>query len=193
MRPSELVARNIRTYMRLARITQTELAQRLAATGVGMDKSDGTQPKWHRTSVSRLLAGDRRVDIDELFAVALAVETTVGALLSPDTQGGDELEFSLGAVEAPFDRDSYVTLLHTPLERVSKEELALEGWLDRYGDPTRPTWTKRQSSIRQALQAVQQPFEQDHPGVKIDDIPASKVLDYLESLREEGEESATSA
>ena len=152
-----------------------------------MDKGDGTQPRWHRTSVSRLLAGERRVDIDELFAVALAVETTVGALLSPDTESDDEGEFSLGQIEDPFDRESYTTLLHTPTERVSKDELALDGWPEE-DETTRPTWTKRPSSIRQTLEAASHQFEQDHPGASIDDVPASEVLEYLESVRGEGEE-----
>lgn len=188
--PGQLVVRNVKIYMERARLTQTELAERLTAIGVGMERSDGATTRWHRTSIGRLLAGDRRIDVDELFALAVALETTVGALLSPRLlEITEQSSFALGAIEGRLDWESYETLLHSPLERISSEEVGLAGWPSEEGETLE--WVRRPGAIRRALGDAKTRFESDHPGETIEEASAIEVLKYLESLGEEGLEDKT--
>ncbi len=187
MTPSQIVAQNIRRYMKTAGLTQADLAGRLSDIGEGMSRTNDEDPGWHRATLGRLFSGERRISVNELFALALAVETTVAALLTPPDGAGEPDSFTVGKIPSSFDRSEYLTLLHRPEERVSKDELGLEGWSNTNEDRRRPQWTMRRSAIRRAIEGARGAFERDHPGRSLDDVPAFEVVDYLESLAEEGD------
>jgi transcriptional regulator with XRE-family HTH domain len=71
LQPSELVAANIRAWMARFSITGQELSRRL------------TEASWplSETSISRLLRGKRRIDMNDLFAIADALRTTPDYLI----------------------------------------------------------------------------------------------------------------
>ena len=83
MTPSDVVRENIRVYMRWRNLRQEDLAERMTVIGVGFDKKKGGKTAWYRRTIGQMLNGHRRIDVDELFGLAVALETTVGALLSP--------------------------------------------------------------------------------------------------------------
>jgi transcriptional regulator with XRE-family HTH domain len=73
MFPSEAVARNVRSYRLLQRMTQEDLASRM--TELGLDWSAGT--------VGFVERYDRAVTVDEYAGLVLSFGVTVGALLDP--------------------------------------------------------------------------------------------------------------
>jgi len=84
--PNEITARNIATYRRWRGISQEELADRLIRLGHTSS----------RRSVSRLEAGEKQIDIDQVYAVALALETTVDKLITPIDR---QREADFGAIQ----------------------------------------------------------------------------------------------
>lgn len=80
--PEETVAANIRTRRATLNLTQADLSERVTATGHDL----GDQSVW------ALENGRRRIRIDDLYAIAHALNTTPAALLTdgstvePDAQ-----------------------------------------------------------------------------------------------------------
>lgn len=72
--PSDVLAVNVRSVRSLRRLTQTDLAERMVDLG---------WEKWSRAAVSEVERSGRSVTVDELFALAAALETTVAVLLDP--------------------------------------------------------------------------------------------------------------
>ncbi len=72
-RPSDALAENLRAYRILRRMTQDQLAARMAHLCHG----------WGRSTVSAVEGKSRNVTIDELFGLAVSVGVTIGDLLDP--------------------------------------------------------------------------------------------------------------
>jgi transcriptional regulator with XRE-family HTH domain len=72
-RPSDALAENLRAYRMLRRMTQDQLASRMAHLCHG----------WGRSTVSAVEGKSRNVTIDELFGLAVSVGVTIGELLDP--------------------------------------------------------------------------------------------------------------
>jgi len=72
-RPSDALAENLRAYRMLRRMTQDQLAARMAHLCHG----------WGRSTVSAVEGKIRNVTIDELFGLAVVVGVTIGELLDP--------------------------------------------------------------------------------------------------------------
>jgi transcriptional regulator with XRE-family HTH domain len=70
---SEIVARNVRNYRALRGLHQAELARVLARLGHG----------WVAGTVSEVERNGRSVTVDELAGLAVALRTSVAALLDP--------------------------------------------------------------------------------------------------------------
>lgn len=73
VRPSRVLAENIRAYRLLRDITQDDLAARMTRLGHG----------WSRSAVSAAEGRRRGVTIDEVFGLAINFEVAVGCLLDP--------------------------------------------------------------------------------------------------------------
>jgi transcriptional regulator with XRE-family HTH domain len=82
--PSEIVADNVRDIRAARRLTQADLSERMVVLGCN---------GWHRATASEVERGMRSVSVDELFALALALDVTVSKLLDP---GGAVTRRSLG-------------------------------------------------------------------------------------------------
>src|SRR5262249_55626958 len=78
---SEVVGRQVGAARELLRprVSQTELSQRLATLGVDMDQS----------AIARLEAGERRITVDEVFALAAALGVSPLYLMSGDFTNED--------------------------------------------------------------------------------------------------------
>jgi transcriptional regulator with XRE-family HTH domain len=72
-RPSDALAENLRAYRILRRMTQDQLAARMAELCHG----------WGRSTVSAVESKSRNVTVDELFGLAVSVGVTIGELLDP--------------------------------------------------------------------------------------------------------------
>ena len=70
----EIVAENIRAGRALGKLSQEELAARMRGLGRG---------QWTRQTVSESERAGRSVDVEELVALAVALDRTVGDLLDP--------------------------------------------------------------------------------------------------------------
>jgi transcriptional regulator with XRE-family HTH domain len=93
--PSENTVANVKTVMRWRGLHQEDLADRMASLG---------HEAWrHRRTINRMLNNQRRIDIDELFALALALETTAGTLLAPDISKGRIVDFDAAYVISQLD------------------------------------------------------------------------------------------
>lgn len=75
----ETVRANIRTLRELRGYSQTDLSQRLNAGGYQLSTN----------AISQIEIGARRVDVDDLMALAAAIEVTPLALLLPPVMGAD--------------------------------------------------------------------------------------------------------
>jgi transcriptional regulator with XRE-family HTH domain len=69
---SRVVGRQIRTVRELLRLSQAQLAQRLKDKGVTM----------RQVTIARLESGDRRITVDEVFAIAAVLGVSPQLLLS---------------------------------------------------------------------------------------------------------------
>src|SRR5579862_8025433 len=84
-----VLADNVHARRAMARLTQGELAERLGWLG----------HTWTRATVSDVEKGARNVSVDEAFAMALVLGTTIPALLDPtgiDGQGKAPLDYGTG-------------------------------------------------------------------------------------------------
>lgn len=71
----DLLAANIRVARARRRVGQKALAERMRALGFG---------EWYYQTVGNVESGKRRVTAEEIHALALALVTTIPALMSPD-------------------------------------------------------------------------------------------------------------
>jgi transcriptional regulator with XRE-family HTH domain len=87
---SEQLAKNLRAIRDRRRLSQEDLAVALAAVGRPMQRS----------AIAKVEKGDRRVDVDDLVALALALNVTPARLLLPDVAIDDDVELT-DQVRAP--------------------------------------------------------------------------------------------
>src|SRR5215212_2986864 len=112
--PSEAFALRLRETRRARELSQTELARRMTAAGHPMTKA----------GLLRLENGDRRLTLDEAFALAQVLEAVPAHLLSP-----------------PEDREVYVFTTDTS----GYDGEALRSWL-RFGHPWEEAWIEREGA-----------------------------------------------
>ncbi|MBN1460976.1 MAG: helix-turn-helix transcriptional regulator [Armatimonadetes bacterium] len=85
--PSQIFGENVAIARTVRRLTQGELADRMSLLGF---------PGWQQSTVSQIERGLRAVDIDELWSLAFALNTTIDFLLDPSgSQGADRMLPSL--------------------------------------------------------------------------------------------------
>lgn len=70
---ADVIVRNIRGMRSRKGLDQSELVERMRALGF---------TNWHRQTISRVERGDRRIQAEELLGLAVALETTMPALLT---------------------------------------------------------------------------------------------------------------
>lgn len=104
-----LVSRNVVAARARARMSQASLAARMKALGYG----------WYAQTVGAVERGERRLEISEVLALALALETSVGALLDPSA---DDKLISLPSGD--------VILAGTVLRSVRHFNDGMVAWLD---------------------------------------------------------------
>lgn len=75
MNINDALAANLRSMQARKRLQQSDVAERMSALGYS----------WRRQTVSQVMRGERRVLAEEVYALALTLETTVSSLIEmPD-------------------------------------------------------------------------------------------------------------
>ena len=178
--PSEVVAANIRVYMKWRGLTQKELAERMTLIGMGLATQSGGRTVWHQRTVGQILTGQRRIDVNELFGLAVALEVTVGALLSPtvDEVADFDAEYFIGDLDPLGFRD-FEILLKDLSERESRPRLALSDWSGGDDSHSMPRWVKKLNPDEQAFLDSLATFEAKHPEFDRDNVSLSEVVRLL--------------
>ena len=188
--PSDVVAANIRVYMRWRGLTQKGLAQRMTVIGMGLGTQDGGRTMWYQRTIGQILTGHRRIDVNELFGLAVALEVTVGALLSPliDEIADFDAEYRVGDLESLGFSD-FEILVEDLAERESRPRLVLDGWSGEDSPQKLPQWSKKPSPVEKAasdaVRDLKSAYEAAHPGIKIETVSASDILQWAEDQRAE--------
>ncbi|MEE8484984.1 MAG: hypothetical protein V3S38_00305 [Acidimicrobiia bacterium] len=143
--PTQNVAVNVRTFMTWRNLTQKEVAERM--NEAGLDPGSGRATRWYAKTVSHVLSGSRRLSVDELYLLALALETSVAALLTPDISSRSETvsfprrEYRIGAMSS-IDRESFEHLLDIPTPPEPRPVVGVSWALrDPAGGP--PVWKSK--------------------------------------------------
>src|ERR1035441_4382471 len=76
---SEILARNIRIARARGRVSQEATGMRMSSLGF---------TAWHRQTMGKAERGERRLTAEEILGLAVVLETSVGALLSPEADDG---------------------------------------------------------------------------------------------------------
>ena len=74
----EVVVRNVVILMKHRGVTRTQLSDRMSQLGFG--------PWQHEKTIRNVFNGDRRINIDELIGLAVALNVTAATLLDPNTE-----------------------------------------------------------------------------------------------------------
>ena len=98
--PSRIVGQRLREMRKRRPMSQADLAE-----AVNLVRGPGSG--WHQTTVAKVERGDRRVDIEEVFALAAALEVSPMWLLLP---GESDRKVRVG--KHSYDAASYVTWLY---------------------------------------------------------------------------------
>lgn len=112
--PTENFIESLDWFMTDRRVSHEELARRMRSLGFG----------WYRRAVYRVLRKERRVSLDELIGLAVALETTATMLLRPagptDVMNFD-VGFRIGSSE-PLSAPQYTDLIEEvhPRDRLPK-------------------------------------------------------------------------
>lgn len=69
---ADVIVQNLRAARARKGLEQRDLVERMRALGV---------TNWHRQTLSRVERGERRLLAEEIFALALALETSISALM----------------------------------------------------------------------------------------------------------------
>jgi transcriptional regulator with XRE-family HTH domain len=190
MTPSDVVIENVKVYMRWRDLNQEDLADRMTMIGMGFDKKGGGKTTWHRRTVGQMLNGHRRIDVNELFGLALALETTVGALLSPGVEAfiNFDVQYRIGDLE-PLPVHRFTTLLESPKEKASRPRLVIGDWSPerRPGDGSAPPWKAwprarmfddMQAALADGGWEDEDEFLDANPDVS--EVPVSQLVTYIE-------------
>ncbi len=87
---TEVLARNIRAARSRHGLSQADVVGRMRALGFSA---------WHRPTLGNVERGDRGLRAEEVFGLAYALETSIGALLAPAAED-KMVEFPSGAAVA---------------------------------------------------------------------------------------------
>jgi transcriptional regulator with XRE-family HTH domain len=130
--PSQVFGDNVHAIRRLKKMKQEDLSERMVSLG---------HPGWSRVTVSDVERAQRGTSIDELFALAIALETSVAKLLDPGGVAGvgsTDLDFGLNFVPAasPTQGRSFIVSTQDPWN-LRKTDMRVI-WVDN--KPTRVIW-----------------------------------------------------
>lgn len=71
---ADVVMRNIRAWRARQKLDQADVVERMRALGF---------KNWHRQTLSRIEQGERRITVEELVGLAIALDVTMHQLLGP--------------------------------------------------------------------------------------------------------------
>ena len=198
--PSDVVVANVRVYMQWRGLTHEDLADRVTTIGMGFGKKKGGRTVWHRRTVGQMLSGQRRIDVNELFALAVALETTVPALLSPHVGGivDFDTEYRIGDLD-PLAVSDFEILLEDLAEKEVRPRLVLDGWptvnhelspmtqkrLKYLGQQDGPRWARQRSPLAQKLVDDLEELKARHPEFDFDNATALEVIAFAEQDSQE--------
>lgn len=179
--PSENVVKNVQTFMKKRTLNQEQLALRMRSMGFS----------WHRRTVNRIIRSERRIDVDELYGMALALETSVGALLWPDidTKIVDfAVEYKIGDLE-PVTFNEFSKLLNVAENLDAVPALGVTGWPEHEEDSRTPTWRPKSNPLAAFVSRIESAlslggwenigqFRDAHPD--LDSVRALDVVSYIE-------------
>ena len=181
MTPSKVVTENIKVYMRWRNLRQEDVAERMTVIGAGFNKKKGGKTAWYRRTVGQMLNGHRRIDVDELFDLAVALETTVGALLSPHV--GKIVNFDAAyriADLVPLSVLDFEILLQDLPERHARPRLVLSGLPTRTDPLGDLHWVKEKNETEQALVVAIDAFKLAHPEIDVDTASGREIFAIIE-------------
>jgi hypothetical protein len=133
--PTENTIRNMDALMTWRSLSHQSVAEAMDVLGYS----------WYRKTVHRVLSGERPIRVDELYGLALVLDTTVGALLAPDiTSDGDVKEFPgetyrIGAMP-PIGAERFRKLLDVPDDKLARSDVGVHGWAPDYLVDGVPQW-----------------------------------------------------
>jgi transcriptional regulator with XRE-family HTH domain len=122
------VAHNIRRLRESQRFGYTELSRALSDLGREIPA----------LGLRRIEAGARRVDVDDLMALAVALGVSPATLLAPDTTVGDEMVLATGLRELRADS----LWFWLKAEAALWQEGGGRDWIE-FASVAWPTWTRR--------------------------------------------------
>jgi transcriptional regulator with XRE-family HTH domain len=179
MTPSEVVLANIQVFMRWRGLTQEDLANRMTSNGLRFDKKSGGRTKWHRRTVGQMLNGERRIDINELLGLAVALETTAGALLSPRIGGVLDIgmRYVIGDLD-PIGFNDLLLLLTDPEEKELRPRLVIEQWPTGQEAESVPKWVDQKALFNEKLAVAIEEFRSSHPEASTD-VSDREILNLM--------------
>ena len=135
--PTENVVRNMDSLMTWRSLSHESVAKAMKKLGFS----------WWRKTVHRVLAGERQIPVDELYGLALVLDTTVGALLTPDitSEGGvpdieiPTQQYQIGLMPS-IGPERFRKLLDVPDDRVARSDVGVHSWAPRYFVDGLPQW-----------------------------------------------------
>jgi transcriptional regulator with XRE-family HTH domain len=174
--PSMNAVDNIKRWLSVKGFSQQDLADRLTK----LDSTPGSDPEftrvWHRRSINRLLNGKRRIDLDDLFSISIALDVTPVMILFPEpVEGTDSDLYRIGGMP-PIGNWEMTALLAKPADVMSRPRIGVEGW-----DTDAPlVWVRKPSVIAEKLNDLKSAYEEAHPGVEIDKVRGGDILQWAE-------------
>jgi hypothetical protein len=174
--PSRNVVDNINRWMKAKGIGQQALTERLTRIDQVHGTASESSKTWHRRSINRLLNQQRRINIDELYSIALALEVNVGMLLFPEVPDDAESDrFQIGGLPSVGEWEM-AAMLAKPAEVMSRPRVGVEGW-----DSDGPlVWIRKPSAMVEAVEGLRRAYEEAHPGISIDEVRGGDVLKWAE-------------
>ena len=142
--PTENVTRNMNSLMTWRNLSHQSVADAMETLGFS----------WWRKTVHRVLAGERQIPVDELYGLALVLDTTVGALLTPDitSEGGvpdieiPTQQYQIGLMPS-IGPETFRKLLDVPDDRVARSDVGVHSWAPRYLVDGLPQWKSWPSAL----------------------------------------------
>jgi hypothetical protein len=181
--PTENVIRNMNALMTWRNLSHRSVAETMDTLGFS----------WYRKTVHRVLSGERPIRLEELYGLALVLDTTVGALLAPDiTSDGEVPEipgetYQIGAMP-PISAERFRKLLDVPADKLARSGVGVHGWAPSYlvdGMPRWKSWpaASLMARLNEALATSGwkhvDEFVAAHP--KAEAVPWNQLFTYIEN------------
>ncbi|MGR7023745.1 helix-turn-helix domain-containing protein [Geodermatophilus sp. URMC 62] len=177
--PSERVARNVRELRELRRLTVRDLAARL--------REIDHQPLSHPSAVSKVENGDRRVNADDLVALAVALDVSPNRLLLDGGASESEpVQLTPAVVVPQADAWRWVTGEQQLPQREPKsfEDLVAEGDFIRTNRPHDPPSALTTNQLREHIEAGHlAALREGYTAARDAGLTHSDARDYLDLLR----------